>query len=265
MRIEGEFRVDRHECINCEQRYGRQYNQDHHDIREKWSSEHKDRMVQLLSNWYQKNKKLIRQRYNDRCKNDPAFKTHVTEKRRLLSCIDKIQHTEDYVGTSFENVAHWLEYNFTDGMTWENHGTVWDIDHVIPVSRWDLTNQEHIDLCFNWKNLSPLASQVNRHEKSNRIMTEQVMKHIGALERYFKEQNLDQLELSNFIINYDQQLVALGETPCCGNPLRALTTNPEPERVPETESGTQTSSDVKIEVVPATAVGVEQLPTSCQN
>lgn len=267
-RIEGEFRVNRKVCINCERQYGRKYNKDHHEVRTKWVSEHKDQMVKLLSDWYQKNKPSINQRYRERCANDPSFKVHRLEKDRLLKCIDKVKKTEDYLGTSFENVARWLEYNFIDGMTWENHGTVWDIDHVIPVSLWDLTNQDHNDVCFNWKNLTPLASNVNRHVKRNKIVMGQVTRHVVALERYVKEQNIDQLELLNFLIKYDQQLVALGETPCCGKPLRALTTIPGLERAPESESGTQTSSEVKTEVnAPAPVLKLKLTfkpkPTSC--
>lgn len=50
-------------------------------------------------------------------------------------------------------------------MTTANHGTVWDIDHQIPCSAWDLRNSDHQKACFHWTNLQPLFSKYNQHEK----------------------------------------------------------------------------------------------------
>ena len=34
----------------------------------------------------------------------------------------------------------------------ENHGKEWHIDHVIPLSKFDLDNKEELDIAFNWRN-----------------------------------------------------------------------------------------------------------------
>lgn len=200
----GDFRVGRGKCNDCERERGRKYGQEHKDLRRKWHEENKEHHAELSANWYQENKPKIREKYTERYANDKCFKIHRLLKGRLSNKIEKIKTTKDYVGTSFENVAKWLEYNFTDDMTWENHGIVWDIDHVIPVSRWDLTDEKQTDACFNWKNLSPLDSIKNRHLKRSKIDCEQVARHIEKLREYFMDNKLDETELTSYIECYEK-------------------------------------------------------------
>ena len=53
-----------------------------------------------------------------------------------------------------------MEDKFEDGMSWENHGE-WQIDHKIPCSAFDLTNENHAKICFNYRNLQPLWKKDN--------------------------------------------------------------------------------------------------------
>lgn len=208
-----DFRINRSECIECERDYGRQYNIDNYDIRHKWTQNNLERLHQLQVDWYKRNKPHIQAKYSSRYNEDYTFKVSCAIKRCIRSKISKITTTKTYVGTDFERVADWLKYNFTPEMTWENHGTVWDIDHVIPISKWDLNIPEHINICFNWKNLSPLSCFNNRHVKSNNIDNEQIIRHKTQLIKYFEDKQLDKEELTTYLEKYNQQLTLLGETP----------------------------------------------------
>ena len=56
-----------------------------------------------------------------------------------------------------------LEKKFKPGMTWENHGTVWHIDHKIPIAVFNFEKPDDIDfrLCWSLKNLQPLEASEN--------------------------------------------------------------------------------------------------------
>ena len=53
-------------------------------------------------------------------------------------------------------------------MTLENYGKFWHIDHVCPCSKFDLSNLDEVNKCFNWKNLRPYLSHKNI-QKNNKI------------------------------------------------------------------------------------------------
>ena len=53
-------------------------------------------------------------------------------------------------------------------MSWDNHGggrchknRSWELDHIMPVSSFDLTDPEEVKKCFHWSNLQPLEWQDN--------------------------------------------------------------------------------------------------------
>lgn len=55
----------------------------------------------------------------------------------------------------------YLESQFKEGMSWENYGIEWHIDHIVPCSFFDLSNEDHQRICFNWRNLQPLWKKDN--------------------------------------------------------------------------------------------------------
>lgn len=75
----------------------------------------------------------------------------------------------DITGCSLKQLKKHLEQQFTSGMSWDNYGFYgWHIDHIIPVSRFDLTKIEEQKKCFHYTNLQPLWGKENM-SKGNRI------------------------------------------------------------------------------------------------
>lgn len=84
--------------------------------------------------------------------------------------LNKSNKTFEYVGCSKDDLKRWFEYLFIDDMNWDNYGN-WHIDHVIPCSSFDLSSDDELKRCFNWKNLRPCWSSENL-EKSSKIIPE---------------------------------------------------------------------------------------------
>ena len=59
-----------------------------------------------------------------------------------------------------------IESQFTEGMTWENHGE-WHIDHIVPLSAFNYSKPEHEDFrrCWALSNLQPLWAKDNQAKK----------------------------------------------------------------------------------------------------
>ncbi len=70
---------------------------------------------------------------------------------------------EDLVGYTIDQLKHHLEKRFKPGMTWDNYGKNWEIDHKVPIVVFNFEKPEDIDfrLCWSLKNLQPLEVEKN--------------------------------------------------------------------------------------------------------
>jgi len=69
------------------------------------------------------------------------------------------------IGCSVMSLRHWLELQFRDGMTWTNHGTVWQVDHIKPRFTFDHADPAQRAICWHYSNLRPLLVSENRWRK----------------------------------------------------------------------------------------------------
>ena len=91
-------------------------------------------------------------------------------KRTLRSAdISKTQRARKYIGCNPVFLRNHIEEQFQSGMTWENYGTVWHIDHIVPLSWWDLKNHpEHLWDASHYSNLQPLFGVDNMAKGARR-------------------------------------------------------------------------------------------------
>lgn len=72
----------------------------------------------------------------------------------------KAARTFDLVGCSQSDLVLWIERQFVCGMGWHNR-SLWHIDHIVPLSAFDLTCGEQQRVAFHYMNLRPLWSLQN--------------------------------------------------------------------------------------------------------
>lgn len=108
---------------------------------------------------------LKREKYQNNLK----FKIAETLRTRLSKAIRRSQKAGSAVsdlGCSIEQFKTYIESLFLPKMTWENYGE-WHIDHVKPLSKFDLTNPEEVKIACHYTNLQPLWAKDNIKKRDN--------------------------------------------------------------------------------------------------
>lgn len=73
-------------------------------------------------------------------------------------------------------MAH-LQQHFAPGMNWNNYGRHgWSVDHILPLSMFDLSKPDHQRLAFNFRNCRP-AWEFDNASKKNKLDLALVEKH----------------------------------------------------------------------------------------
>jgi hypothetical protein len=82
---------------------------------------------------------------------------------RLNSALKKgyrKQSSISYLGCDLEFFKSYISNLFTDGMSWDNYGE-WHIDHIKPLSLFDLSKRDEVQKAQHYTNLQPLWAKDN--------------------------------------------------------------------------------------------------------
>jgi uncharacterized protein (DUF983 family) len=170
-----DFRHNRQKCIHCERKEGKK----------DYIKGDVVKTVLIESELFKHNEKIKIKRQTD-----PVFKFLATQRSRIGNALKKKQkHTVEYLGCSGKEFEEWLSYNFNENYSFSNHGTYWHIDHVIPISTFNLEDPTQHLLCLNLRNTVPLSA-VENLSKNNKIIPQQIEQHYKKLLLYHQEKNI---------------------------------------------------------------------------
>lgn len=136
--------------------------------------------------YYYKNRKKSEQRHREnpeikrkvwreyskyKSNTDILFRLRKNLRTRLYQSLTDSRYSKNkktmcYVGCSLVYLKSHLESLFTVGMNWNNYGK-WHIDHIMPMSKFDLTKDEEIFKAMHYTNLQPLWA-IENLKKGNR-------------------------------------------------------------------------------------------------
>ncbi|RYD83097.1 MAG: hypothetical protein EOP53_01820 [Sphingobacteriales bacterium] len=131
--------------------------------------------------------------------------------RRYVLEKNPCQFYAPYFGLDIENIRLWFQYQFPQGMGWDDFATKWQFDHIIPVTYFDFSKEEDLKLCWSFVNIRVEYFQRNK-DRGNRLDV------LGA-KNYFQElynttgnvtalqllHKIDQIELSEMVSTEGQQ------------------------------------------------------------
>ena len=171
-----------YKCIECTKQYRLDNKKYFKQKAKEYQEKNSEELKEYYNQRYQKNKeyyfnynktpkaKVKRKKYNQ------ETKTHIAEYQkwrrnndinvRLRDCLSTRMYNKitqgkemgsiELLGESIEFIKGYIEAQFKPEMNWENYGDIWEIDHILPCSSFDLTDEEQQKKCFHYSNLQPL-------------------------------------------------------------------------------------------------------------
>jgi hypothetical protein len=146
---------------------------------EKYKLKNKSESVRnAKKKYYAKNKAKCNaaavRRAKERIKTDECYRLQAILRSRIHGAFryklsKKAKKSFELLGCTAEEAKKYLEKQFKDDMTWDNHGIVWEIDHVKPISSFDLSKEPEQKKAFHYTNMQPLYKLENRI-KGSRVM-----------------------------------------------------------------------------------------------
>ena len=134
--------------------YSKQYQLNNQDIQKEYSKKHRKSKKGINTR-----KQYRKEEYNRKYGIDIGWTLKLTLRNRLKNAIKinfKEGKTIELLGCSIEEFKFHLENQFYPEMSWENHGEMWEIDHIKPCASFDLTCENQQKECFHYNNMQPL-------------------------------------------------------------------------------------------------------------
>ena len=181
----------RSQCKECEQSKAKKYRLANPIKNKEWKLINKARVQNHNKNYWNKNKnnqKLLckrktyleqnkeqirksqREYMRKRLKEDPKFRLDMNFGNAIYKSIKNKNYSkwQALISYNLNGLMRHLEKHFSPEMNWNNYGSYWEIDHIIPKSVFNYTKFEHIDFarCWSLKNLRPLVKKVNRAKRN---------------------------------------------------------------------------------------------------
>lgn len=142
--------------------------------KKQWHDKNKDKM-KAWANEYMKN----------RYKTDMDYRIKSLMNKRIRDYIRyKTKPTLEFLGCSMEYFKKWTEYQFDEKINWDNMGTYWHFDHVIPCNSFDFSKENDILECYHWKNIRPLEAieNISKGAKLDSIIIEKHKKLVDSFQ-----------------------------------------------------------------------------------
>lgn len=121
-----------------------------------------------IGNWNKRNREKVDAWATIRKKKHPYVKLGIVLRGRLRCALIKMGYSGiitsgiphlRHLGTDIKTATKWIENQFQPGMSWANHGfgaNKWNIDHIQPLSSFNLFSEKDLAIVCNYKNLRPI-------------------------------------------------------------------------------------------------------------
>ena len=151
------------------------YNKENFDqlieYQKKYNKQNRDQTIEYHKKYNKQNRAKINIYEKNRRKTDSNFKfacnlRSLTDKAFKSQNVRKTNKTYDLLGCSHSFLQRWFIHQLYGNMSLENYGSVWQIDHCLPIASFNLLDENDMKKRFNWINLRPMYSNENNSKKA---------------------------------------------------------------------------------------------------
>lgn len=130
----------------------------------KYTAKNKDRIKQYQKQYKQLNTDKIKEADRLRYEENKLNKSMSVWLHHALKENKAERHWEDLVPYNLQQLREHLESQFTPEMNWDNQGSYWEIDHIIPQNlfKFETEKDREFQICWSLMNLRPLEKIANR-------------------------------------------------------------------------------------------------------
>ena len=171
-------------CRDCKNASSRRYYEKNrakcYEVSKQWRLSNVERFRELQRRSYKKLSKSPKRRVDNAmsCRVRSSLRNKLSGKQTKNG-----SGWSDLVGYTLNDLVKHLEGLFDDDMNWDNYGSAWEIDHILPISSFSYNNPQNKDFkrCWSLNNLQPLSVFENR-SKSNKLCGETTPRTQGELQ-----------------------------------------------------------------------------------
>lgn len=186
--------------LESNKEYHREYYAEHKSEyiqrKQDWRKENPERETEARQIYVSKNRETLNEYHRkwkaNKRETDSSFKIKSNISRRIRYELNtllkgkKTKRTTELLGCSIEELKSYIELKFIDNMSWDNYGSIWEIDHIIPCASWDFSKAFENKCCWNYRNLQPLIKDKNR-SKGSRYTNDDKDNYISQMLLIFKD------------------------------------------------------------------------------
>jgi hypothetical protein len=154
---------ERHRAAN--KRWNERHPEKRRALHHRWRSKNLDKDRATCRAWGRANRQRRNEKKRLRMVSDVNFKLAERLRIRIWDAVKGDQKSGSAVsdlGCTIPELKAHLESKFQPGMTWDNWGkTGWHIDHIKPLSKFDLADRQQFLQACHYTNLQPLWAEEN--------------------------------------------------------------------------------------------------------
>lgn len=154
------------QCKKCQFKSKKQYRETH-----------KEQIRENSRKWLENNVELRREnkrRWDRKHRLDPTHRLSNNIRTNMCHALrgkKGFRKWESLVGYTLQDLINHLQSKLTPDMTWDNYGSLWQVDHITPKSwfKYDVAEHPEFKKCWSLENLQPKLA-IDNIKKGNRFI-----------------------------------------------------------------------------------------------